>query len=401
MTKVRTILVASALMILALAGCRSAQTTSAILYIEQLQYDKAVKVLHEALEYNPEEADAFYYLGEAHSKLAEQAVQDNKYLEAKKNYEMAYGYYLRARELRPREFGESVAEALLHNYTLRSNDARRELGGDYYEAAEGYYRLAYAALPDSISPIKNIARMKIKQAAEKNNDPELLGEALTLLEQVLEARPEAYDLQADKANVLGRLGRNDEANAIYDKLLADHPDDTALIIDMANLAAQDAKLERAADLYVRLIKLVEEDGNPENDGDLKTWMVQAADWYSIRTIHRYDDAIDLYKRALQLELTPEEKTMSGRLLAHYFYGSMLKRDAENEADPVTKADLQARALAQFREGVDVGNALIEAYFNNVEGYQFLALCQKEMGDEKGYEANINRWIELQNQGMTP
>ena len=86
-------------LLVVLAGCRSAQTTSAILYIDQKQYDKAVKVLHEGLSYNPEEADAYFYLGEAHSKLAEDAIGKNDYLDSRKNYELAYKYYNRAKEL--------------------------------------------------------------------------------------------------------------------------------------------------------------------------------------------------------------------------------------------------------------------------------------------------------------
>ena len=57
-----------------------------------------------------------------------------------------------------------------------------------------------------------------------------------LLDQVLQENPEAYALQADKANVLSLLGRNDEAGRIYDQLLVEHPDDTGLLLDIANLA---------------------------------------------------------------------------------------------------------------------------------------------------------------------
>ncbi len=394
MTKARASMLAGVLLLVALAGCRSAQTTSAILYIDEQRYDKAVKVLHEALEYNPEEADAFFYLGEAHSKLAEQAIADNDYAEAKKNYELAYRYYTRARELKPQQFGENVELSLLHNYTLRSNDGKNEFSAGYYEAAEGFFRLAYAALPDSTAPLRNIARMKIKHAAESANDPALLNEALELLDQVLAARPEVYELQADKANVLSRLGRSAEANAIYERLLAEHPDDTGLLIDIANLAVQDRDLERAADLYVRLAHLLETDGKPENDDQIKDLLVQAADWYGDESLARYEDAIDLYKRALQLELVPEEATMLGRLAAHYRLGDSLRNQAQAEADPVRRADLEAKAASQFRDGVDVGNALVSSYFTSQLGYYFLSRCQEKLGDIRAAEANFAQYIKL-------
>lgn len=398
MTRTRSLCLSLLLLLMALVGCRSAQTTSAILYMEEQKYDKAVKVLHEALEYNPEEADAFYYLGEAHSKLAEVAISENKFPEARKNYEMAYGYYCKARTLKPEQFKENVELALLHNYTLRNNDAKTEYQGRYYEAAEGFFRLAYVALPDSISPIKNIAVMKIKQANENNNDPVILGEAITLLDEVLKQRPGAYDLLADKANVLAKLGRSDEAAKIYDDLLRDHGTDAPLLVDMANLAMQDGKLERAADLSIRLINLLENDGNPENDGELKNLMVQSAGWLAQKDVHRYPEALDLYKRALELELVPEQETMVGRLLAYYDYGSFLKQQAADTADPAAKAALESQATAQFSEGVNVGTAAVDAYFDCSNCYLLLARCQFEMGDFKAGEASTLKYNELKAAG---
>ena len=98
MTKTRCSPLAALLALLALAGCRSAHTTSAILYIEEQQYQKAVDVIHEGFLYSEDEPDAFYWLGEAYSKLAEEAVKDNDYLEAKRLFELAYESYKRAEE---------------------------------------------------------------------------------------------------------------------------------------------------------------------------------------------------------------------------------------------------------------------------------------------------------------
>ncbi|MHB8079920.1 MAG: tetratricopeptide repeat protein [Candidatus Krumholzibacteriia bacterium] len=395
MTRMRSLCLSALLLLMALAGCRSAQTTSAILYMEQQKYDKAVKVLHEALEYNPDEADAFFYLGEAHSKLAEVAISENNFAEARRNYEMAYGYYVKARTLKPAQFKESVDLAVLHNYTLRNNDAKTEYQGRYYEAAEGFFRLAYAALPDSIAPIRNIAVMKIKQAGENNNDPAILGEALTLIDEVLKQRPGAYDLLADKANVLAKLGRSDEAAKIYDDLLREHGDDTALLIDMTNLAVQDGKYERAAELSTRLIDLLEKAHNPENDAQIKNLMVQSAGWLAQRDVHRYPEALELYKRALQFELVPEQETMVGRLLTLYDYGNYLKKQAAEAADPAAKAEFESQAMAQYKEGVAVGTEAVDAFFDCANCYLLLARCQFETGDYKGGEASTLKYNELQ------
>ena len=159
MSKVRFLLLVSLLMVLVgvsmLAGCRSAHTTSAILYIDEQNYDKAVQVIHEGFEYSDDEPDAFYYLAEAYSYLAEESVEADDYDEAFKNYELAYEAYMRSVELSPDEYTDKVASSLDHNYQNRMRDAGLDMSEKYYEQAEGHLRLAYAALPDSLAPVNH------------------------------------------------------------------------------------------------------------------------------------------------------------------------------------------------------------------------------------------------------
>lgn len=395
MTLKRTTLLAGLLLLAALAGCRSAHVTSAILYLDQNQTDKAISVLHEGLEYDPEEAEAFFYLGEAHSKAAEEKIRDNDFLAAKLNYEQAYDYYQKAVELDPANLTERVTASLTYNYVRRTGDAAQEYSGGFFEAAEGHYRLAYAAYPDSTGPIKNIARMKIRLANDNNDDPELLGEALELLDEVLQSDPGAYALLADKANVLGRLGRSEEANAIYTQLMEEHPEDAGLLIDIANLAQEDLEYERAADLYAKVIDIYEHDDNPNNDEEILLLAKTAAAFYSDPSVLRYESAITYYGRALLLETVPDENTMLQKLQTHYKYGKSMIETAETEADPVRKAEIEAAAKQQFRDGVNVGNALVGSFFDSQMGFYYLALCHNELGDEAAFTSNMERWRALE------
>jgi tetratricopeptide (TPR) repeat protein len=376
-------------------GCKSAHTTSAILYYNEQQYDKAVNVLHEGLEYNPDEPDAYYWLGETHSKLAEVAIENNDFAEAQHNYELSYQYYKKAEELDPKNFTEKANLAMQHNQILQSNKAKSESSNGYYEQAEGYFRLAYAALPDSTSSIKNLARMKMRMAAEQGNDKQLFEEALELLDKVLERHPEAYELLADKANVLVALDRPAEADAIYTELIKDHGDDPALLIDVANLSHQEGQYERAADLYRRVADIYAADDLAENDEDIRDLLVGAAEDYANEDVHRYADALELFDRALQREISPSEQTQLEYMRTYYDYGIYLKKQAEDETDPVPKADLQAKAEAQFKRSLEVGNALVDFHPSAAMGYYQLFLVNQELGDSKAAEANFNKFTELQ------
>ncbi|MBU0741268.1 tetratricopeptide repeat protein [bacterium] len=389
----KILVLAGALALLAIAGCRSAHVTSAILYIDQLMYDKAISVLHEGLDYSPDEAEAYFYLGEAHSKKAEEQIRENDFLEAKRNYSMSYDYYQKTLKM-DQGLNDRVQESLRYNYFMQVNNATNEYQAGYYEAAEGYYRLAFAALPDSLSPIKNLARVKIQLAMEHDNDPAILQEALELLDQVLEGNPGAYELLSDKANVLSRLDRKDEAVAIYDKLLVDHPDDAPLMVDIANLSQEQGDLERAGDLLVRVMGIYETDDDTANDEDVYFLSLQAAILYADNRVLRYPDAIEMYGMALALEDIPEENTLLQKLQLHYKYGAQLEERAADEQDPAAKEELARQAREQFETGVNVGNALVSQYFESTYGYYYLALCYGKQGNQANFDLNMEQYRRL-------
>lgn len=383
------VLAAGLAALLASAGCRSAHTTSAILYIEEQQYQLAVDVIHEGFAYQDDEPDAYYYLGEAYSKLAEVAIDDNDYLAAKNYYELSYDAYNQAKELDEEEFGELADMAMQHNYTMRSNEAKRENDLGYYEQAEGFFRLAYAALPDSVSAIKNIARMKMLMAIEDTlgQREELLSEALVLLDQVLAVRPEAYLLNNDKANVLAELGRTEEAQEIYDQLLAEHGDDPALLTDIANLAIDKGDYGRAAELSVQIADIYANDTDPDNDLSVKDLQLNAGTWFGLPTVSRYEEAIAALEHAAELDassIVPSRQILFQRVQTYYNYGRSLEESGDT-----------ARAAEMYQRGVEIGNVLTNNYPSYAEGFLFLSLCQSELGDFGAADLNFKTYEQLQ------
>ena len=401
MTKARIILLAGLLVLVGLsglAGCRSAHTTSAILYIDEQNYDKAVQVIHEGFEYRDDEPDAYYYLGEAYSHMADEAVEDDDFIEASKNYDLAHDAYRRAESLDAEGFTGKVEQSLLYNYNNRVRQAKLDWDEDYFEQAEGHMRLAFTAYPDSMAPIKNIARMKMQMSQDDRymeNREELLNEALILLDQVLVKHPEAFELQLNKANVLAALSRNDDAKQIFDKLLAEHGDDTGLLIDIANLAIDDGDMARAADFYVKVVDLNEADTDATNDVDNKAMLVAAGTWYSTKNIGRYDDAIMVLDRAADLETIPTDNTMLMRLRTYYNYGKDVKTQAQAETDPAKKAQLTEESTALFKRAIEIGVAMTNNFPATADGFFYLSLSQLELGDYAASDVNYKAYEELQ------
>ncbi len=402
MTKARLILLGGLLALAALAGCRSAHTTSAILYIDEQKYDKAVQVIHEGFQYADNEPDAYFYLAEAYSHLAEEAVERDDFPEAKKNYELAYEAYMKTVDLDRPKWEEEVASSLKYNYNNRYRQAGLDWADEFFEQAEGHLRLAYAALPDSLTPVKNIARMKMQMAnldAYQEKREQLLGEALELLDTVLEANPEAFDLQANKANVLTALGRNEEAGAIYDKLLSEHGDDTTLLLDIVQLAVNDGDYAKAADFYVKVVDLNLADTDAGNDEDNKEMLVRAGTWYAMGAIGRFEDAIAVLDRAANLEMIPEKETMLQRLRTYYNYARHVRQQAADATDPVEKAELEAKGKGLLDRSVEIGVAMTNNFPQVAEGFLYLSMAQIDLGDFAAAELNNKTYEELSGGGQ--
>ena len=401
MTKSRIVLLAllTVLAVMAvLAGCRSAHTTSAILYIEQEQYQKAIDVIDEGLQYNPDDPEGFYYQGEAYSRMAQQAMDENDYLEAKHAFENAYRKYTQARQMagEDSEIPEMVDESLDINYRNTLRDGSQMWREQHYEEAEGFFRLAYAALPDSLDSIKNIASMKIQQAEVSPPDSAamLRDEALELLDTVLADRPRAYRLRADKAYVLTQLDRTDEAQAIYDELLREHGDDPTLLLDVVGLYSKQQRYSEAGDLFLRVADIYLNDTDPTNDSQLKGLYSEAG--YNYTLAQDFPAALDAYGQASEQDVN-DTQIMLQRAQLHLQYGQeLMTRAADLSVDqPERSSELEAQARATLQRGVDVGNALVSLAPNNADAFYFLANTQALLGDETAYNENIKTYNELQ------
>jgi len=400
MTKMRLFLLAGLLAAAAVAGCRSAHTTAAILYIDQQKYDKAIDAIHEGFQYRDNEPDAYFYLGEAYSNKAEESVDEDRYEEAMKNYGLAYEAYQKAIALDPEDWKEKIVGkdgSLAYNYRNRIRQAQLDWNEGYYEQAEGHLRLAYAAWPDSVTPIKSIARMKMQMAAKDtfaDQREELLSQALNLLDQILASKPEAYELRVDKANVLDALGRDDEARTMYEELLAQHGNDTHLLLSMADLAREQQDYSKSADYFVKVVDLNEGDTDAGNDKENKSMLVQAGVMYGTPSVGRYADAVKVLDRAANMEINPEERTMLLRLQTYFQYGMSLVDKGQAETDPAALQQIKDQVNGLFQRAVEIGNAMTNLFPTNADGFFYLSAAQFQLGDYDAATVNNKTYEEL-------
>ena len=178
-------------------------------------------------------------------------------------------------------------------------------------------------------------------------------------------------------------------------VLAEHGDDTGLLIDIANLAIDDGDYARAGDFYVMVVDLNETDTDATNDADNKSMLVAAGTWYAGSNVGRYEDAIAVLDRAADLETIPTSNTLLMRQRTYYQYAKDIKKQAETETDPALKTELADKSTTLFNRAMEIGVAMTNNFPATAEGFLYLSLTQFELGDFAGAEANNKTFEELQ------
>ncbi len=236
-------------------GCQSQELTSAKVYIQQKDYAKAEYNFLTALDVEPENPEVPYLLtveiyANKNSGLTDYA-KVNKYynetLKRDKNYQPDY-----MKQLREQLYGACFNSAVTtYNKVIRNESANRD--ADLNEALK-YFALAAELKPaDPKAPIQ-IARIH----SELMNDNIT---AITKLDKAISMAPKNGDLKAEKARILAKDNRTDEALVMFDEAFTASPKDMGIGLRYAQFLFEQGLYEKSAEIYNRLITV--EPGNKD------------------------------------------------------------------------------------------------------------------------------------------
>ncbi len=161
-------------------GCNSMQTSSAILRYQQHEFEIAESLCVEALELNPEDGEAYFYMALSQSML--------------EDYRSAYDNFRKAAELKP-ERAEQAETNIQSNWTKVFNEGISYTNEDNFDDAEMFFRMATDANPEEPRGYSNLARAFLLKAEKfKKIEPFVYQD---LLQQGLENLNTALDLETE------------------------------------------------------------------------------------------------------------------------------------------------------------------------------------------------------------
>ena len=236
-------------------GCQSQELTSAKVYLQQKDYAKAEYNFLTALDVEPENPEVPYMLAveiyaNKNSGLAD-FVKAKKYYDETLKRDKAYLPDV-MKQFRNQLYGATFNEAVsAYNKVIRNESTNRD--ADLAEAIK-YFDLATELKPADSKAAIQVARIY----------SELMGDNITAvkkLDKAIENAPKNADLKAEKARILSKDGRVDEALVMYDNAFNADMKNLEIGQRYAQFLFEMGMFEESANVYNALIAV--EPGNKD------------------------------------------------------------------------------------------------------------------------------------------
>jgi len=218
--KLRIFGVVASLAVILLAGCKSKETTSAILHNETGRYDMAIKTAQEALAKDPNDAEAHFQLGVSYSRLD--------------SVGLAYEHFMKAAELDPnnKKRQDLVENNIQSNFARHYNLALKMSQSDDAEGAIEEFTKATESDPRQAKGFYQLGRV-YAYVGDKNDDIAMYNAAIPNLDKVLELATPAdkhyIDALSLAGEVLAKAGRPEEAVSRFSRLVEEDPTNYRII----------------------------------------------------------------------------------------------------------------------------------------------------------------------------
>jgi tetratricopeptide (TPR) repeat protein len=222
--KIRTFVAIAVTVVAMISGCKSKETTSAIIHNQTGRYDLAIQTASEALAKNPNDAEAHFQLGIAYSRLDSTA--------------LAYQNFVEAKKLDPtRE--KIIDNNIQSNFAKHYNRALNMEKEDDWKTALDELRKATESDPTQPKGFYQLGKACIKLAGDDSTHAgAYYDRAIKNLDKVLEVSSPSDKTYIDALSLAGEAlavtGRSDEAASRFDRLVEEDPTNYRIIEKIGN-----------------------------------------------------------------------------------------------------------------------------------------------------------------------
>ncbi len=334
---------------IALTGfqCSSTEMTSAKLYIQQKNYDRAIVSLQQELEKNPRNDEAFYLMGYIYgekdnidsmliayekslgiSKKYEQNIEDSKRLFWANNFNKGVSLFNRA---------TAATEAdSIENYFALSITAFETAIKIEPDSSDTYKNLAFGYMnmqryDDAINPLKKLIELE-----NSIDGYRFLGEIYHDLGVMHNENYKASQIARDSVKAMEYFNKTIE---LLEKGRSSYPEDSAILLYLSNAYINADKIDVAIDAF--RAGVAQDPGNKYYRYNYGVLLLQAND---------YEKAVEQFKKATEID--PDYfNAIYNTAVAYVRWGAQISKEAEEESKDNVGAIEKYRLALPYLENV--------------------------------------------------
>lgn len=330
----------------AFIACQSQELTSAKVYIQQKDFVKAEYNFLTALNVEPENPEIPYLLSveiysNKNSGLADPFKAKQYYEETLKRDKS----YLpdNMKRLREQLYGASFNSAVgAYNKVIRNESTNKE--ADLAEALNNFNMAAELKPSDPKAAIQ-IARIY----TELKNDN---AQGIATIDKALSKTPKNTDLKAEKARILAKDGRMDEALMVYEDAFAAQPENMVIGLRYAQFLFEQGLYSKSADVYTRLIEV--EPGDKDLYFNLGLTYLRLNDIESATTQFEIVVALDPEDTQAILMVGQVYFDRADYVTAEYYFQQLLDIEPENP-NYLKRMGVTLTQQGRVQEGLELYN----------------------------------------------
>lgn len=307
--------------VFALSGCANKWVTSGKIAMNGKNYDKAISDFKKALEENPDNGEAHYYLAVCYKE--------------KENYGEMLKHLERAEQLYPKK--EKDYENLRQDgWTKLFESGRAKAEEEKWEESRDDFLLASRILPTRYEAFSNMGFVW----QHLDNDDS----AYFYYSKAYEVAPDEMLVLENYTNLCYNIGKFDRAEELYKKILEKDPTHASAMARLGDIYGEKKEFQTAINYYNQALDIEQDNCN--------LWFRLGVLYF--QEIKDNDNAINAFSRAV--ELCPEDKdafiNLSIALIMAGRFDDAVDRLSvyvEDNPDDCTGWDLYSQAL--LRKGM--------------------------------------------------
>jgi tetratricopeptide (TPR) repeat protein len=333
-------------------GCQSVATTSAKLRNQEGNYALAIDLANQALQQNPNDAEAYFQLGISYSQLDSVAI--------------AYKMFQKSMELDPNK-SKMANDNIKHNYAKHYNLGQKAFNRPDYNLSAKEFKQATEADPRQSIGFYNLG---VSYSRLGETDSTYYDKAIETLDKVLElsnpSEKHYIDALKSEGRVLAEVGRVDEAVSRFNRLVEEDPTNYGIIEALGN-DCMNRKDWKGAVVFLGLAARARAKIGAE---DFNTYYNLGVANYNLRDTDpkASEQAVEAYKKAL--ELHPDEPSTVLNVVFAYF------------------------AMQDWPQTIAWGERYVSLVPDGERGWQVLAVAYGKTGDEEKAKNCGTRYEEI-------